>query len=87
MIKVLEKDKSMIKIEIDDLTIVEAIRKELWNDKNISISAWNRDHPSKNPVLTVKTKSGTPIKAIKDAIARLQKINSSIATAFKKAVK
>ncbi len=87
MIKVLEKDKNMVKLEMDNLTLVEALRKELWNDKNIIISAWSREHSTKNPVLIVKTKSGTPIKAVSDAIGRLQKINDSIRAEFKKAVK
>jgi len=97
MIKIIEKkdlenpsakqDKSTIKLEIDSLTLAEALRKELWNDKNVSISAWNREHYSKNPVIIVKTKSGNPLKAIKDAVSRLDEINDSILSEFKKAVK
>lgn len=87
MIKVIEKDKDMIKIEMDSPTITEALRKELWNDKNVIISAWNREHPTKNPVLIVKTKSETPVKAIREAVSRIQKINDSIRSEFKKSVK
>jgi len=97
MIKVLEKkdlknpsakqDKNMIMLEIDSLTLAEALRKELWKDKNIVISAWNREHYSKNPILVVKTKSGSPLKALKDAVKRLQDINDSIVSEFKKTVK
>ena len=87
MIKVLEKKKNQLKIEIDNLTIVELLRKLLWEDKNVEMAAWRREHPTKNPILTVRTKGKSPKKALLDCIARIGKINTAILKEFKKAVK
>ncbi len=87
MIKVIEKTKDTLRIEIDNLTLAELLRAELWNDEDVKVSAWTREHPTKNPVLVVQVKSGSPKKALTDAISRIEKINDKISEEFKKAVK
>lgn len=87
MINVIEKTKDKLEVEIDSLTLAELLRGELWKDDKITVSAWKREHPSKNPVLVVQTKGESPKKAISDCIDRIQKINDSILSEFKKSIK
>lgn len=86
-IKVLKQEKDRLEIELDNLTIAELIRNELWNDDKIEIAAWKREHPTKNPVLIVKVKEGTAKRALSEAVARAQKINDNLLDKFKAAVK
>lgn len=87
MIKVLERKKNQLKVEIDDLTVAELLRRFLWEDKSVEIAAWYKEHPTKNPILIVQTKGKTPKKALVDCIARIEKINTSLLREFRKAVK
>jgi DNA-directed RNA polymerase subunit L len=86
-IKVLKNEKEHLEVELDNLTIAELLRKELWQDSAVEVAAWKREHPSKNPVLILKTKGKTARKALQDCIERLQKLNEKILAEFKKAVK
>tara|TARA_Y100000034_G_scaffold114964_1_gene151640 strand:+ start:18561 stop:18827 length:267 start_codon:yes stop_codon:yes gene_type:complete len=76
-IKVLEKDKGKLKLEVigEDHTLMNAIRKELWEDKDIEVSGYKIDHILVgNPVLIVEHKKD-PKKALLDAVERLKKKN------------
>jgi DNA-directed RNA polymerase subunit L len=53
----------------------------------VTFVAWRREHPTKNPVLTIKTEGKTAKKALLESIERIQKINSSILDEFNIAVK
>lgn len=87
MTKVLERNKNQLKIEIENLTLAELLRKFLWEDKSVEIAAWHREHPTKNPILIVQTKGKTPKKALLDCIARIEKLNTTLLREFRKAVK
>jgi DNA-directed RNA polymerase subunit L len=77
-----EKNEAMI--EIDNLTIVELLREYLSKDDSVSFVAWRREHPTKNPVLKVKTSGKTVRKAVSDAIARIEKEADKLADEIKK---
>jgi len=83
-IKVLEDSKNEIKVELDNLTMVEILRVYLNKDSTVETAVWNRDHPTKNPVLYVKTKGKTAKKAVDDAVKALTKDLDSISSDFKK---
>ncbi len=83
-INVLESSKDEIKVELDNLTIAEILRNYLNKDSSVEVAVWNREHPSKNPVLYVKTKGKTPKKAISDAVKVLTKELDSLSSDFKK---
>ena len=85
--KIIKNEKNHVEIEIDNLTITEAIRNFLWEDSNVKFAAWKRDHPTKNPVLIVKTEGKTAKKAISDAISRIDKLSDKVLADFKKAKK
>lgn len=72
-ITVLKSDKNDMEVEVGNLTIAEILRVYLNKDSDVSFAAWRREHPTKLPVLKVKTKGKTASKAIKDAVSLLTK--------------
>jgi DNA-directed RNA polymerase subunit L len=81
---ILKDSKEEIEVEIGSLTIVEILRVYLNKDSSVTFAAWKREHPTKKPLLAVKTKGKTPKKAINDAIAAITKDLGSIDADFKK---
>jgi DNA-directed RNA polymerase subunit L len=81
-VRILEEAKNSIKIEVigEDHTLANAIRQELWNDKDVVISGHNLDHPLiSNPVIVVETSGKKEArKAFLDAIERLKKKNNEL---------
>ncbi len=82
--KVLKGSKDEIELEVDNLTIVEILRVFLNKDSSVSFAAWRRAHPTKNPILLVKTKGKTAKKAITDAVNSITKELDKIEDDFKK---
>jgi len=85
-IKILKQEKEELEIELDNLTIAELLRNELWNEE-VEVSAWKREHPTKNPVLIIRTKGKDAKKVLLDAIEKIQEKNQEILKEFKKAFK
>lgn len=84
-VKWLKDDKNEADIEIDNLTITEILRVYLNEDEAVSLAAWRREHPSKNPILKIRTKGKTAKKALSDAVAKIEKDADSLVARFKKA--
>jgi DNA-directed RNA polymerase subunit L len=84
IVKYIQDEKNEATIELDNLTIVEIIREYLSQDDNVSFVAWRRDHPTKNPILKIKTSGKTARKAVSDAIARIEKALDKLADEVKK---
>ncbi|MCX6742267.1 MAG: hypothetical protein NTX24_03785 [Candidatus Pacearchaeota archaeon] len=85
-IKILKQEKEELEIELDNLTIAELLRNELWNEE-VEVSAWKREHPTKNPILIIRTKGKDAKKVLLDAIEKIQAKNQEILKEFKKAFK
>ena len=83
--KILKNEKNHIEVGIANPTIAELIRVTLWQDSAVKIAAWKRDHPTKSPVLIVKTEGKTAKKALEDCIERVEKMNDKVLDAFKSA--
>ncbi|NTV23295.1 MAG: DNA-directed RNA polymerase subunit L [Nanoarchaeota archaeon] len=80
--KVIEDKAKRLVFELkgEDHTLCNALREELWNDKTVSVSAYNISHPLVGvPKFIVET-DGTkePRKAVRDAITRLKKKNAEL---------
>ncbi len=84
-IKVLKEDKNELKLEINSLTIVELLRVYLNEDPDVKFAAWRREHPSKSPVLHIKTQGKTAKKALQDAISKVERDTARVLNEFKKA--
>ncbi len=82
-IKILKDEKYELQAEVDNLTIAEILKVYLNKDSAVTFAAWKKEHPTKNPILKVKTKGKTAKKAIKDAIAQIDKELDKIGKDFK----
>ena len=82
--KILKDSKEELEVEIGSLTMVEILRVYLNKDSSVTFAAWKREHPTKKPILAVRTKGKTPKKAINNAIALITKDLENIETDFKK---
>lgn len=83
-INYIKDEKNEADIELDNMTIVEVLRAYLSEDDNVSFVAWKREHPTKNPVLKVKTSGKTVRKAVSDAVARIEKDADKLVEEVKK---
>ena len=83
-IKIIESSKEEIKVEFDNLTIVEILRVYLNKDSAVTFAAWKREHPTENPILLVKTKGKAAKKAIDDAVKSITKDLDKVDGDFKK---
>lgn len=81
---ILKDSKEELEVELGSLTLVEILRVYLNKDSSVTFAAWKREHPTKKPILAVKTKGKTPKKAINDAIAAITKDLDNIDADFKK---
>ena len=85
-LKVLERAKHRIVFELSgvDHTFCNALKNELWNDDQVSVSAYNISHPLVGvPTFVVESK-GDVAEALKEASKRLQKRNKDFLAAFAK---
>ena len=82
-INILRSEKDEIEVELESLTIAEILRVYLNKDFSVSFAAWKREHPTKKPILLVKTKGKTASKAIKDAVSLLDKELEKLLSDFK----
>jgi DNA-directed RNA polymerase subunit L len=81
---ILKDSKEELEVEIGSLTMVEILRVYLNKDSAVTFAAWKREHPTKKPILAVRTKGKTPKKALNDAIAAITKDLDNIESDFKK---
>lgn len=72
-INVLTNTKEEIKLELENVTIAEILRVYLNKDSNVEFVAWRQEHPTKKPVLHVKTKGKTAKKAVDEAVSTITK--------------
>jgi len=83
-INVLKSEKDEIELELENITIAEILRVYLNKDDGVTFAAWRREHPTKMPVLLVKTKGKTAKKAVVDAVKQIEKELDKLSDEFKK---
>jgi DNA-directed RNA polymerase subunit L len=86
-IKIVEKAKKRLVFDLvgTDHTFSGALKRELWNDKNIKVAAYNIEHPLIGiPRFIIETDDKDPEKSLTDAVKRLQKKNEQFLEIFKK---
>ncbi len=83
-INILKNTKDELEAELGNITIAEILRVYLNKDGKVSFAAWRREHPTKKPVLLVRTKGKTAKKAINDAVSAITKDLDKIEADFKK---
>ena len=86
-LKVVEKSKKKIVFDLigADHTFCGTLKKELWNDKAIKVSAYNVEHPLIGiPRFIVETEDKDPEKTLLDAVKRIEKRNEQFLELAKK---
>ena len=83
-LNILKNEKEEIEFEIESLTIAEILRVYLNKDSSVTFAAWKREHPTKKPILLVKTKGKTAKKAVDDAVSAITKDLDKVESDFKK---
>jgi DNA-directed RNA polymerase subunit L len=83
-VNILRAEKDEIEVELGNITIAEILRVYLNKDDSVHFAAWRREHPTKKPVLLVKTKGKTAKKAINDAVKEIEKELDNLEDNFKK---
>ena len=89
-LNIVKKDDKLLEVEIVGETIgfVNALREELWNDKNVDEAAYVKEHPYlAEPKIWVKVKRGDPKKALLDAAKRLEEKVKEFEENFERALK
>ena len=81
---ILKDSKEEIEVEMESLTLVERLRVYLNKDSAVTFAAWKREHPTKKPILAVKTKGKSAKKALSDAVDAITKDLNKIEDDFKK---
>jgi DNA-directed RNA polymerase subunit L len=87
-LNVLEKSKNKLMLEIigEDHTLLNALKEELKDDKNVKLVAYKIEHPLiSNPVLLVE--GDKPEKLIENALKKLKKSFSEMQTLAKSKLK
>ena len=83
-LNILKNEKEEIEFEIESLTIAEILRVYLNKDSSVTFAAWKREHPTKKPILLIKTKGKTAKKAVDDAVSAITKDLDKVESDFKK---
>jgi len=69
-----KKDKLVFDIRGDANTVVNVLKKELWNDSHVKASGYHIEHPLINvPRFVLQTDGVDPKKTLKSAIKRVEK--------------
>ena len=90
-LNIIEDKKSRMVFELvgEDHTFCNALTSELWEVKGVKTAAYNIRHPLVGiPKIILETDSKTdPKKALKTAIASIEKKNKEFLTKFKRTAK
>jgi len=79
-----KRENKELEMEIDNITIAEILRVRLSENPNVSFVAWRREHPTKNPIMLIKTKDKEVSKIVREEIAKLDKELAELETKFSK---
>ena len=87
-LQVIEDIKNRLEVSVEGLdhTILNLLVKQLQQDKDVTVAAYNIEHPLvSTPKLIIETKSASPKNALTKAITSLKKENTEFGKAFAKA--
>lgn len=87
-INIVSEEKNKIEFEVigEDHTLCNALRKKLWEDRDLEVAAYRIEHPQiSDPKMIVEMKKGSPKKALSNAVDGLKEDIKSLKTSFKNA--
>ncbi len=82
-LNILKDTKEEIEVQLESLTIAEILRVYLNKDSAVIFAAWKREHPTKKPILAVRTKGKSAKKAVADAVSSVTKELDKLAEDFR----
>lgn len=86
-INILQKTKTKLRLEVkgEDHTLLNLIKKELYNDKSLKYAGYKIAHiHAATPELIIETDGKDPKKVLLEAVSRIKKINKELLQKFKK---
>ncbi len=86
-LEVEKQDKNSVTIIVkgEGVTLLNMLRDELWNDKNVTEAAIIQEHPfTANPKIMLKVSTGSPITTLEKAVDRIKGNLEDFRKAFKK---
>lgn len=84
---VLEKKKGRLVFELSgaDHTLCNALKDELWNDKDVTVATYSIEHPlTAKPRFIIETEKEDAAAALLEASKRLQRRSKDFASAISK---
>ena len=82
-IEILNNEKNIIELKIDNLTVAEILRAYL-NKQGVKFAAWKREHPTKPVILRIESSDKTLKKTISEAISAIKKDLDKLVSLVKK---
>ena len=86
-VKIIEKTKNKLLFELEnfDHTFCNLLKDELWNDSDVKVSAYKKEHPLVSvPMFIIETSKGSALDAVLAAIKRIESLNKKFLTALDK---
>ena len=87
-IQIIEKTKNKLLFELKgfDHTFCNLLKDELWNDSDVKVSAYKKEHPLvASPVFIVETNKGSALDSVFSAIKRIESTNKKFLSALNSA--
>ncbi len=88
-IKVLERRKNLLKIELEgeSHTFCNALQEALLQDEDVELASYHTPHPlAANSIVTVRTKKGSPEEALARAAELLKARAAELKASWEKAL-
>jgi len=88
-IKTIGKGKNKLRIEFEDEThtLLNLLRKALWNQK-VDYAAYEKKHPFlEKPILVIETEKKDPVNALKAAAREIENQTKEFKKEFERALK
>lgn len=82
-INYIKEDKEGLTFETDNPTVCELLRVYLNNEEDVKLAAWKKEHPTKNPIMTIVTNGKDAKKLLKDVAKKIEKYLDKIEKEFK----
>lgn len=81
--EVIRASKDEVEVKLENVTLAEILRTYLNKNNSVDVAAWRQDHPTEKPILFVRTKTGSPKKAILSTISTIVKDLDKVESEFK----
>lgn len=82
-INYITEKKDDITFETDNPTVCELLRVYLNKEEDVKLAAWKREHPTKNPIMTLTTNGKDAKKLLRETAKTIEKDLDKLEKEFK----